>query len=99
MWLSGPDGGVCVLGEITSAAEQSADEPDPYWTDPADSGAVNWHVGIRLGQPLPELIPRTVLAARTRTSPTLRSSGCRAAVTPSRSPTASGTPSPRALAA
>src|SRR5450755_4052179 len=62
MWISGPDGGVYVLGAVTRGAERSAEEPDPYWVDPAESDEATWHVGIRLGEPLPELIPRTVLA-------------------------------------
>lgn len=63
MWISGLDGGVYILGEITSSAERSADDQDPYWVDTADADAVSWHVGIRLGDPLPEPIPRSVLAA------------------------------------
>jgi EVE domain len=27
MWVSGPGAGVCVLGEVTSGAERSAEEP------------------------------------------------------------------------
>ena len=38
-------------------------DPDPYWADTAEADAVSWHVGIRLGQTLPEPIPRSVLAA------------------------------------
>ena len=29
MWISGPGGGVCVLGEVTRGAEWSLDDPDP----------------------------------------------------------------------
>jgi hypothetical protein len=62
MWISGPGGGVCALGEITSAAGQYLEEPDPYWVDPTESDDVAWQVGIRL-EPLAELIPRSVLTA------------------------------------
>jgi 5-methylcytosine-specific restriction enzyme A len=63
IWVAGSDGGVRVLGEVTSPAEQSADDPDPYWVDPAESDDVSWRVGVRLGEPLPEPIPRSMLAA------------------------------------
>lgn len=63
MWISGPEGGIHVLGHITSHAEHSVDEPDPYWVDPAESAAATWHVGIRLGSPLADPIFRSDLAA------------------------------------
>ncbi len=63
MWISGPGGGVCVLGEVTRGAERFAEESDPYWADPAEAAGVIWHVGIRLGEPLPEMISKPVLAA------------------------------------
>src|SRR5712692_2191438 len=31
MWISGPSAGIYALAEITTSAEQSADDPDPYW--------------------------------------------------------------------
>ena len=63
MWISGPDGGVYVLGEVTSSAERSVEAPDPYWVHSAEADDVTWHVGIRLDEPLPEPIRRPVLAA------------------------------------
>jgi predicted RNA-binding protein with PUA-like domain len=63
MWLSGPGGGICVLGEVTSSAQRSPEEPDPYWVDPAEASNVSWHIGIRLAEPLAEPIPRHVLVA------------------------------------
>jgi 5-methylcytosine-specific restriction enzyme A len=63
MWISGPDGGVYVLGHVTTSAELSAEEPDPYWVDPAENTDAAWHIGIQLGEPLAEPIPRHVLAA------------------------------------
>jgi 5-methylcytosine-specific restriction protein A len=62
MWISGPGGGVCALGEITRGAERSVEDPDPYWVDPDDADEATWNVGIRLSERLPELIPRSVLA-------------------------------------
>jgi 5-methylcytosine-specific restriction enzyme A len=63
MWISGTKAGVYALAEITSGAEQSADDPDPYWVDPVEVDEVSWHVGICLGPTLPDPIPRSVLAA------------------------------------
>lgn len=63
MWVAGPDAGVHVLGEITRAAERSAETADPYWIDPYETSKPVWRVGIRLGEPLPEPIPRVALAA------------------------------------
>jgi hypothetical protein len=53
MRISGPSAGVYALAEITSSAEQSADDPDPYWADPAAADEVSWHIGIRLSQTPP----------------------------------------------
>lgn len=63
MWISGTDSGIYVLGEVTGGAERSVEDSDPYWVDPGDADELTWHVSIRLGEPLPEQIPRSVLAA------------------------------------
>jgi hypothetical protein len=51
------------LAEITSSAERSGEDADPYWADPAEAGKAVWHVGIRITQALAEPIPRLMLAA------------------------------------
>jgi 5-methylcytosine-specific restriction protein A len=63
MWISGSDGGIYVLGEVTTGAGRSAENPDPYWVDPAAPDDTSLHVGIRLSERLPEPIPRSVLAS------------------------------------
>jgi predicted RNA-binding protein with PUA-like domain len=70
MWISSPSAGVYAPAEIISGAEQSGDDPDPYWVDPADADEVSWRVGCASVRPFPS---HTEVGARSR--PRLRRRG------------------------